>query len=228
MKEKIVDDAFWHEKWQRNEIGFHEPQPNAFLLRNFAQMHLPASGRIFVPLCGKTLDIHWLLSQGHQVCGIELSPIAVGQLFAALGLSPRVTATGTLQRFEAGKLCIFVGNVFDLTRHDLGHVDTVYDRAALIALPAAARSRYATHLVSITNAAPQLLVCVEYDQSCRAGPPFSVDEAEVRQHYGRQFMLTRMERHDIPGGLKGACPAAETVWKLVPLDGNASPQSPGA
>ncbi|MCW4590027.1 thiopurine S-methyltransferase [Gluconacetobacter entanii] len=228
MKEHPVNDAFWHAKWQRNEIGFHEPRPNAFLLRHFAQMHFPAGARIFVPLCGKSLDIHWLLAQGFQVGGIELSPIAVERLFAELGLSPRITTLGALQRFDAGNLCIFVGNFFDLTRQDLGHVDGVYDRAALIALPAAVRQRYARHLVSITNAAPELLICLDYDQPCRPGPPFSVGEAEVRQHYEEQFTLTCLERRDVPGGLKGACPATETVWKLVPRDADPLPHSPGA
>ena len=216
MEEKTVNDAFWHAKWQRNETGFHEPQPNAYLLRHFPQMHLPADACVFVPLCGKSLDIHWLLSRGYQVIGSELSPVAVAQLFAELNLSPRITPAGTLQRFEAGNLCIFVGDFFDLTQDDLGHVDGVYDRAALIALPAPVRPRYARHLVSITNAAPELLICLDYQQSCRAGPPFSVDEAEVRRHYEARFVLTCLEKHDIPGGLKGACPATETVWKLTP------------
>lgn len=216
MNENAINAAFWHAKWQRNEIGFHERQPNAFLIRHFPAMHLAAGSRIFLPLCGKSLDIHWLLAQGYQVRGIELSDIAVRQLFAELGLTPRITTMNRLQRFEAGELCIFVGDFFDLTRQELGHVDGVYDRAALIALPAPVRQGYATHLISITDAAPQLLICLDYDQSCRPGPPFSVDEAELRRHYEDRFQLTCLERQDIPGGLKGTCPAVETVWKLEP------------
>ncbi|PYD75261.1 thiopurine S-methyltransferase [Novacetimonas pomaceti] len=213
-----MNGAFWHAKWQRNEIGFHERQPNAFLIRHFPAMHLAAGSRIFLPLCGKSLDIHWLLARGYKVCGIELSDIAVRQLFAELDLVPRITATGRLRRFEAKGLCIFVGDFFDLSRQELGHVDGVYDRAALIALPAPVRQRYATHLISITDAAPQLLICLDYDQACRAGPPFSVNEAEVRRHYEDRFELTCLERQDVPGGLKGACPAMEIVWKLEPRD----------
>ncbi|EFG84328.1 Thiopurine S-methyltransferase [Novacetimonas hansenii ATCC 23769] len=216
MEEKSVNDAFWHAKWQRNEIGFHEPQPNMLLIGYFSQLHLPTGARIFVPLCGKSLDIHWLLARGYHVSGIELSHIAVQQLFAELGLSPCITPMGVLKRYEAGHLCIFVGDFFDLTPQFLGHVDGVYDRAALIALPAHLRQRYAKHLVAITNSAPELLICLHYEQSCRAGPPFSVDEAEVRQHYEGQFLLTRLKNHDVPGGLKGICPATETVWKLIP------------
>jgi len=218
-KYNAMDEAFWHAKWQRNEIGFHEPRPNPLLTDHFAALHLPAKARVFVPLCGKSHDIHWLLERGYQVVGIELSPIAVTQLFAELDLTPHRATVGPLQRFEAAGLCVFVGNIFNLTRKELGPVDAVYDRAALIALPAPVRAEYAAHLVSITRAAPELVVCMEYDQSRKAGPPFCVDEQALRHYYARTFDLTCVARQSIPGGLKGACPAVESVWIMMPHDG---------
>lgn len=211
-----VDEAFWHGKWQRNETGFHELQPNPLLLRHFPALGLPPGACVFVPLCGKSLDIHWLLEQGYRVVGIELSQIAVDQLFAELELTPRISEVGGLRCLEAGNIRIFVGNIFDLTRTALGPVDAVYDRASLIALPEPVRTAYAPHVIAITDAAPELLICLEYDQSFRPGPPFSVNEAEVRQYYGGPFHLTCVRRHDVPGGLKGTCPATEVVWILEP------------
>jgi thiopurine S-methyltransferase len=82
-----VDASFWHDKWQRNQIGFHEPQANPLLLAHFDSLSLRAGSRIFVPLCGKTLDINWLLARGQRVVGAELSEIAVQQLFAGLGVT---------------------------------------------------------------------------------------------------------------------------------------------
>ena len=66
-----MEAAFWHERWQRGEIGFHEAQPNALLTAFFERLTLPADSRVFVPLCGKTRDIPWLLSQGLRVAGAE-------------------------------------------------------------------------------------------------------------------------------------------------------------
>jgi hypothetical protein len=48
---------------------------------------------VFLPLCGKTLDIQWLLSRGYGVAGSELSKIAVEQLFSELGVEPNITVT---------------------------------------------------------------------------------------------------------------------------------------
>jgi thiopurine S-methyltransferase len=96
----------------------------------------------------------------------------------------------------------------------LGSVDAVYDRAALVALPEALRTRYAAHLMQLTGTAPQLLICFEYDQAALAGPPFSIPDAEVQQHYDRAYALHCLSSSALPGGLKGKCPAMEKVWLL--------------
>jgi thiopurine S-methyltransferase len=211
-----VDAPFWHDRWQRNQIGFHEPQANPLLVAHFDSLSLPAGSRIFVPLCGKTLDIHWLLSRGYRVAGAELSELAVQQLFADLGLMPHAAALGKVTRYSAPGIDIFQGDIFDLSRRDLREVDAVYDRAALIALPEQLRTRYARHLAQITNRTMQLLICVHYEQRLIAGPPFSVDGAEVARLYQGTYDITALGRADVLGGLKGKCPATEDVWLLRP------------
>jgi thiopurine S-methyltransferase len=210
-----MDAAFWRGKWERNEIGFHEPQANPLLVAHFAALRLPPASRIFVPLCGKTLDIAWLLSRGHQVAGAELSAIAVQQLFADLGVDPSAARMGNLTRYSAPGIDIFHGDIFELSRAGLGAVNAVYDRGALIALPEVMRSRYAGHVEQIADRAIQLLITVNYEQTLLAGPPFSVDGSEVARLYGEVYELTRLGGSDIAGGLKGKCPAAEEVWLLV-------------
>lgn len=211
-----MDPAFWHDRWERNQVGFHEPRANPLLVAHFDSLALTAGSRLFVPLCGKTLDIHWLLSRGHRVAGAELSEIAVQQLFADLGLTPHRAAVGRLTRYSAPGMDIFQGNIFDLSRIDLGTVDAVYDRAALIALPEPLRTRYARHLVQITDRAKQLLICIAYDQSLLAGPPFSVSGAEIGRLYHDDYDLEALGNAQVPGGLKGKCPAADCAWLLTP------------
>jgi thiopurine S-methyltransferase len=213
-----MDQDFWLARWQNNQIGFHEGVPNALLVAHFAALGVPASGRIFVPLCGKSQDMHWLRAQGFTVVGAELSRLAVEQFFAELGLTPAISQGGQLERFSAEGVTLFVGDIFDLDRDTLSAVDATYDRAALVALPASLRQRYAAHLIELTSSAPQLLVTFEYDQTCRPGPPFSVMEAEVREHYGATYCLERAEVREVPGGLKGADTAQESVWLMARAD----------
>jgi thiopurine S-methyltransferase len=120
-----------------------------------------------------------------------------------------------MTRYSAANIDIFAGDIFELTPGELGPVDAVYDRAALIALPESSRNRYAAHLMEITGTAPQLLVTLDYDQSLVAGPPFSVERAEIVRHYGTYYALTQLAGADLPGGLKGKAAASENVWLLT-------------
>jgi len=210
-----MDTQFWHRRWENNEIGFHEHVPNALLIKHVAELALAQGSRVFLPLCGKTLDIHWLLAHGFRVCGVELSRIAVEQLFADLRLTPEITRHGALARYRAPAIDIYAGDIFCLSSQLLGPVDATYDRAALVALDGDLRDRYAAHLIQITQRAPQLLICYEYAQSLMAGPPFSIGAGEVRRQYGDHYALSLVETAPITGGLKGKLAASEAVWILT-------------
>ena len=209
-----MDQNFWHQRWEKNEIAFHESKANPLLAKHFTEMSLAKGSRVFVPLCGKTLDISWLLSNGYRVAGAELSQLAIEQLFMELGLQPEISTVGEMEQWSANRLDIFVGDIFSLSRKMLGSVDAVYDRAALVAFPQEMRTRYAVHLIEITGKAPQLLICYDYDQSVMEGPPFSVTSEEVTRHYAGMYDLRLIASTEVPGGLKGRCAAKENVWRL--------------
>ncbi|WP_055076747.1 thiopurine S-methyltransferase [Pseudanabaena sp. 'Roaring Creek'] len=209
-----MDASFWHQKWEKNDIAFHNREANSLLVKYFKELSLVKGSLVFVPLCGKTLDISWLLSNGYRVAGAELSKIAIEQLFVELGVEPQISRIGELERYSAIDIDIFVGDIFHLSGEMLGVVDAIYDRAALVALPEALRNQYTTHLMKITHKAPQLLICYEYDQSSMAGPPFAISNEEVSQHYLGTYNLTLLSSTTVDGGLKGKCAARENVWLL--------------
>ena len=209
-----MDASFWRQRWEKNEIGFHESQANPLLVAHFHELSIANGRRVFVPLCGKTLDISWLLARGYRVAGAELSQLAIEQLFIELGMQPDIERVGSIERWSANNLDILVGDIFAVSRSMLGPVDAVYDRAALVALPEAMRQRYTAHLMEITGQAPQLLISYEYDQSLKEGPPFSVSNEEVRRQYAATYELTLIASTEVPGGLKGSVSAKENVWLL--------------
>lgn len=209
-----MEADFWHQRWQNNELGFHEQQANGLLVEHFETLAVEPGNRIFVPLCGKTRDIGWLLGQGYQIAGVELSEKAVTALFDDLGVDPDIEVHGALVHYSAPDLDIFCGDIFELSRDSLGPVDAIYDRAALVALPPDMRKRYAAHLTAITETTPQFLICFEYDQSQMDGPPFSITTQEVERLYGPHYGMTRIVSQTVDGGMKGKCPATETVWRL--------------
>ena len=146
-----MDPAFWHQRWETNQLGFHRPDVHPMLARYLDHLNVQDGARLFLPLCGKTVDIPWLLSRGYRVAGAELSQIAVRDLFDTMGVIPEVTPQGPLEHYHAPGVDIFVGDIFDLDDAVLGRVDAVYDRAALVALPDDMRARYVAHLPRLTQ-----------------------------------------------------------------------------
>ncbi len=117
-----------------------------------------------------------------------------------------------MTHYQHPQIELFVGDFFQLTAQQLGDVDAVYDRAALIALPPQMRSQYTQHLLDITKQAPQLLISLEYDQNSLKGPPFSVSEHELTEHYATHYQIKLLET--ITENLKGKVIAYENVWSL--------------
>lgn len=196
-----MEHTFWHNKWEINQLGFHLDYVHPLLKRNLALFQvnglLKTAGKIFVPLCGKTLDIGFLLAQGYQVVANDLSEIACQALFKELDLDPEVTQWDGGKTYTADGLTFYVGDFFKLTEKEVGSISFVYDRAALIALPETMRLDYAQHMAKITQHASQLLITLDYDQSIAGGPPFAVPTAEVEALYGGAYPIQLIEEADI-------------------------------
>ena len=129
---------------------------------------------------------------------------------------PRITQEGKLTLYQALQLTVFVGDIFQITPSQLGQVNAIYDRAALVALPFEMRQQYAQHLMLISGHAPQLLICFEYDQNLMSGPPFSINEAEVKAHYSKNYSITRVDKQQYYAKIKGKVAPMEDVWLLSP------------
>jgi len=209
-----METSMWLERWESGNTPFHRDLPNEALVAHLGKLNLAECARIFLPLCGASVDLDWLMGKGFKVAGAELSALAVEQVFARLGLTPTVTQVGALTRYSAKGIDLFAGDIFELDAAALGPVDASYDRAALIALPPEVRKLYAAHMTKITAGAPQMLLGIEYDQSKMDGPPFSVDETEVRGHYSGAYDIQLLKRNELPDGIKGITEGAEAIWHL--------------
>jgi len=209
MKKEI-----WLERWEKGQTGFHNHEVNPLLVKHFDELELPLASRIFVPLCGKTLDISWLLSKGYCVVGVELSESAVKELFEELGEEPYIMTEGEHIHYHAENIDIFVGDFFTLTPQIIDHVDAIYDRAAIVALPSEMRDDYTKQILSLTQNVPLLMTTVVYDQSLMNNSPFSVDREELERHYGHHYTITQLDKINVKGGLKQLKDIVEYVWLL--------------
>ncbi|GAA6151923.1 thiopurine S-methyltransferase [Pseudoteredinibacter isoporae] len=209
-----MDAVFWHQVWQERNLGFHQAQVDPVLIQHIHHLDLQSGDRVFVPLCGKTNDIGWLLEQGYQVCGAELNETAVIELFDSLKLPAQKEELGNLKRYHADKLDIFVGDIFELSQAQLGPVVAIYDRAALIALPPEMRKAYSQQLNELSGCAPQLVVIYEYDPALMGGPPFSVGGEEIHMLYGRSHKVCSLSHSRFIENFKDGVDAEERIWFL--------------
>jgi len=209
-----MEHHFWQDKWDNNKLGFHEGRPNELLINYFQTLNLAPNSSVFVPLCGKTRDIAWLLDHGYRVIGAELIESAIVQLFNELNIIPDIKQTANHVHYNAPNIDIFVGDIFHLQAEQIAPVDAIYDRAALVALPKDMRGQYSQHLVDLTRSAPQLLITYEYDQDLVQGPPFSIHPKEVHHHYDAFYTFELLERTDVDGGVHGKHHAQESIWFL--------------
>lgn len=216
-----MEAEFWHQRWQNNQIGFHQPEINTYLKTYWQDLALKSDAHVFVPLCGKSSDLLWLAEQGYKVTGVELSQQAAEAFFEENNLSVTKQEKGEFTIFTSGEITIYAGDYFKTSNSLIGEVDAVYDRAALIALPESMRQKYVLHMQSLIKPEiPVLLVTMVYPQEQMDGPPFSVSEDEVRSLFADSGSLKKLIEVDLLEqekrfAEKGVISLSEIIYSIV-------------
>lgn len=193
-----MDREYWLDRWEQEDIGFHQSTINSHLCEYWQSLHLARGSEVLVPLCGKSRDMLWLREQGHGVLGVELSRLAAEAFFTGNGFKPRHISGDKFIHMETNAMRILCGDFFDLDKNDLAKISAVYDRAALIALPSEMRARYVTHLLNILPPQVQiLLITLDYPETEMSGPPFPVSVDEVVALYQLHANISVLAQQDV-------------------------------
>ena len=203
----------WLERWEQGRIGWHEPDGNANLKKHWPD--LTEGSRVLVPFCGKARDLIWLAERRLDVVGIELSVTAVESFFTEQDLEFEIDNAGKLPRYHATRrpIAIFCGDYLEFESQPF---DALFDRGALVAVPAEARPRYIEHTKALLKEdAYRLIITLEYDQAAANGPPFAVMPDEIRSYWDDLRILGRHNDIDkCPPKFKaaGLSEVMETAW----------------
>jgi len=200
-------------------LGWHKRDVNPHLQKySDLLVEKDESNRIFVPLCGKSVDMAYLSSNAKvsHVVGIDIIKQAAEEFaedHPALSLQEyhpeeRCDATSSGSIFHGDDITIIVGDLFNLLEMEhedrakyitLGSTvsaedgstsylfDSIYDRASMVAIDPTLRNNYATYMGEILRPGGVMLLVtldrrkVTDDAAKKGGPPFSIDESEVRQ-----------------------------------------------
>lgn len=218
-----MEPSYWTTRWHEGRTGFHQDRFTPLLVEHWPSVGV-TDGCVFVPLAGKTLDMAWFAAHGYNVLGIELSRVAIEQFFAEYGKGkPVAVETAYGVEWTAGNVTMIEGDIFHLDASRLASCNAVFDRAAIIALPPEMRERYAAHVYSLLPGGCRgLMITLEYPQHEKSGPPFSVDESEIRELFTHDWDIDVLERRDILArepkfAAEGVTALATVAYRVVRL-----------
>ena len=214
-----MEKDFWAARWHGGQIGFHGAVPNVRLVAHVTS--LGSKGSVLVPLCGKSLDMTFLAARGFDVVGVEFVGDAALDYFAEAGVTPQRLERDGFVVYQHQNVTIWVADILAIPAQTLGHVDAIYDRAALVALPETTRAAYAQKLASVSHAGTRLLL-ITFEHDLLDGPPFSIDGNAVQTMFGLTFAPAEVERlstlDESPRWKeRGATQLSEVVWTGIRL-----------
>lgn len=160
------DQQRWLALWRNSDSQeFHKTTVNQYLSCFFSAPAPQTGNRVFVPLCGKSLDMLWLAQQGYQVIGVEISPVAIKAFFEENELKANKSNHGNFSCWTHNNISLLHGDYFALSAVDLGTIDLVYDCAALTAFDSKSRQAYVRHLLNLIPAPLDVLLLTVEDQN---------------------------------------------------------------
>ena len=151
----------WEKLWNNDIFPWHKDDVHPKLERYLPDMiqttgkTLRSEIRFFVPLCGKSMDLMFLKSQGFQVIGCECAEKAITDFFKENSLEfSKTEINAKVSRFDSDnrQVSIIHGDYFKMTPEVLGgKVDCIWDRGSLVAIDVAKRPEYAQVMMSLMN-----------------------------------------------------------------------------
>lgn len=208
--------AFWEHRWATDQIGWHRAVHNDMMVEHWPAIGAPEGCEVLVPLCGKSLDMHWLAEQGHGVVGLELVEQAVEAFFEEAGLPPKRSEQDDHVRYSSGPFTLIQGDALGLAPGTV-QADAWYDRAAMIALPDGMRTAYVDQLrQQTTPGAVGLLITYAYPPQEMDGPPFALLDEDVHRHYAEGFEVEQLAKIDLEDERdRGLSWITSSVFKLI-------------
>lgn len=190
------ESDFWLKKWSEGDIGFHQNHVHAYLEKFWPGLQATQNVSVFVPLCGKSLDMKYLLDRGCKVLGVEISETAILDFFHEQRIQYDITRQYGIRGYAGENVVLWAADYFNLPEHMFSSVSTVYDRAALIALPPDVREAYVQKMRGLLAGGVRILmITLEYEQGQIEAPPYSVNVKELKKLFGDWCSIDHLETH---------------------------------
>lgn len=158
----------------------------------------PSRKRMFVPCCGKSVDMVWLASKFgiKEVVGVELVQQAIdelcaeqpGQNFYESHNCSGFTFYKSKPKHLSADITVMKGDYFALQSKITGKFDAIWDRRSLTCIPPVLRDEYVRIQNDLLVPGAKILLCtvdchLSTQKGINEGSIFSINEKEVRKLY---------------------------------------------
>ena len=197
MADKVQE---WTEKWEKGTTSWHREKVDDRLKKHLNQL---TNGRpnisILVTWCGKSLDLAWLCSEGHNVVGIELSEIAAKQFFSENSIPFSITKEREFIVYQATdrKLKFIVGDFYNVTPEVTETFEAIWDHNAFGAVYPTDRKQYISLLITLLKPGGRILLSNwEYGENKRDKAPFSLSAELIKSLFEESFTTELLDKSE--------------------------------
>lgn len=158
--------------------------------------YLMGSQRVLITFCGRDNMVMWYRSLAAHVICIDPSAEAIEQFLKDNHLAYDHTAEG---RYEAEGITFFNSSIFEIEPADIGRIDCVYDRAALVTLPETQRQQYLDKMDALMHpGSTYVLFTLEFQPCVGDTSPFSITPEDVYRYYGDRYIIDHVKNVALP------------------------------
>lgn len=198
----------WCLRWNENKTGWHSPLVHHHL-KQFWEIFCPpdcADKYVFVPLCGKSLDLQWMYyNQGCTVVGCDISETALTSFVREhpvlnMRRSEVLFKGGqqvTMFHTEDRRLRLYLCDLFIMHQSPESPFKMIWDRGSLVAMEPSSRRKYVDYLSELAAADVRwLLETIDYPEGVHNGPPCRIAKEEFQSLFGANFHCSLLCRTD--------------------------------
>ncbi|XP_048762685.2 probable thiopurine S-methyltransferase [Ostrea edulis] len=196
----------WSYRWGKSHTQFHMPKIHPMLSKHYDTLTGQRKNlRIFLPLCGKAVDMKMLSDEGHDVVGLECAEKGCMEFFQEQNI-PYTTTDLTecsgkvFKATDNRKLTIYCCDFFKISSKILGQFDCVWDRGSFVAIPVTLRKQYSNVITPMMHSDTiYLMDTFLLDHIVFAGPPFNCTEDHLNKTFGAQMDIKKIDERDAFG-----------------------------
>ena len=215
VEDEVEVESRWNALWSSEMKSKFSSCGESQVLRDFYKQLLPSSEarKCFVPLCGVSKDVVKLARAGHEVVGVDISSVAIQQLFreSSLDFFKSSSKHGPFETFRVnseaempGEVSVLQGDIFNyLSEHihaKAAQFAAVLDIRSLPAIPVNRRREYVRLMENVVEEGGRILLEVVEHELDLTKPPFSVSHGTVLALYANSFdveLLRTRQRGDM-------------------------------